>query len=257
MLPAERRNDILKLVREQETVTVSALAVKYSVTEETIRRDLEKLEKAGSLMRTHGGAMLIKEDSPRTEQPATIRRLTNVPQKTAIASLVAELIQDGDAVLLDDSSTSLFVARALKPKKGLTVITNSLDVILELSDRTDWNVMSTGGVLRQRSNSFVGNHAETTVSSFYADKAILSCKGIDLERGFSESNEPCAMVKRKMLSSAREVILAIDSSKFDLISFVRIGALDSLTTLVTDRRPDERWLEVLEENKIRCIWAEA
>lgn len=254
MLALERRNEIMKLIQENQTVHVSDLSRRFSVTEETIRRDLERLEATGSIIRTHGGAMLSKKDATRVEQSANIRKMTNVKEKTAIANLIAQTISDGDDIMLDDSSTSLFVARALKDKHNLTVITNSLEIIMELKDRSDWNVMGTGGVLRERSMSFVGNQAETMISNFYVDKAIISCKGLDMQRGFTESTEPSALVKRCMISAAREVVLAADHTKFDLISFVQIGKLTRLSTIMTDRKPSQEWLDVLSENGIECLW---
>lgn len=255
MLALERRNEILKLIQTQHTVYVGALSHQFGVTDETIRRDLERLEKSGSIVRTHGGAMLAKQDATRIEQSASVRKLTNIKEKTAIAELIAQTVSDGDDIMLDDSSTSLFVARALREKHHLTIITNSLEIIWELKDCSDWNVMGTGGVLRPRSMSFVGNQAETMLSSFYVDKAIISCKGLDVQRGFSESNEPSALVKRRMLSSAKNVILAVDSSKFGLSSFIQIGQLADLSTLVTDRKPSPEWLSALQEADVACSWA--
>lgn len=254
MLALERRNEILKLIQEKHTVYVNTLSRQFGVTEETIRRDLERLEKAGSVVRTHGGAMLLSANTTKLEQSANIRKRTNTKEKTAIANLVANMVSDGDDIMLDDSSTSLFVVRALQKKRNLTVITNSLEILLEVTDRSDWNVMGTGGVLRERSMSFVGNQAENMISNYYVDKAIISCKGFDLNRGFTESTEPSALVKRCMLNAAKEVILAVDSSKFGLVSFVQIGQINRLSAIVTDKEPSEEYLSTLSEMGIVCMW---
>lgn len=255
MLALERRNEILKLIREKQTVYVGDLSRQFGVTDETIRRDLDRLEETGRIIRTHGGAMLSKQDATRVEPSANIRKMTNIKEKTAIARLVTQMISDGDDLMLDDSSTSLFVARDLKSKHRLTVITNSLEIITELKEQSDWTVMGTGGLLRANSMSFVGNQAEAMISNFYVDKAIISCKGLDLNRGFSESSEPSALIKRSMLKAAKEVILAVDSSKFDLISFVQIGFLENISTIVTDQEPSPQWLEALTAANVHCIWA--
>ena len=254
MLALERRNEIMKLIQEQQTVYVNALSRKFGVTEETIRRDLERLEETGSIVRTHGGAMLSKSGISKLEQSSNIRKTTNTKEKTVIAKLAAQIVNDGDDIMLDDSSTSLFIARALRGKHNLTVITNSMDILTEIKDQTDWSVMGTGGVLRERSMSFVGNQAETMISNFYVDKAIISCKGFDLARGFTESTEPSALVKRCMLNAAKDVILAVDSSKFGLISFVQIGQLNRLSTVITDKEPSPEYLEVFREMGITCLW---
>lgn len=254
MLPLERRSEILKQLEKDGTVYVSSLSESFGVTEETIRRDLERLETAGHLVRTHGGAIRSDANTPKLEQSAKIRKATNIKEKTAIAKLISNLIQDGDDIMVDDSSTSLFAVQELKKKHNLTLITNSLDILSEVADASDWNVMGTGGVLRERSMSFVGNQAETMITNFYVDKAIISCKGLDISRGFTDSTEPSALIKRRMIDSAREVILAVDSSKFDLISFVQIGRLNRVTAIVTDKAPSQQWLDVLAEYQIACIY---
>ena len=125
MLAIERKNEILGKLRAEQRVLVSELAAYYGVTEETIRRDLDKLEKEGFATKTYGGAIL--GNSTKTDLSYTIRNKTNVDAKTQIAELVSTLIDDGDHLMLDDSSTSLYIARRLKEKKGLTVITNSVE----------------------------------------------------------------------------------------------------------------------------------
>lgn len=256
MLALERRNEILKLLQQNETVTVNELSQSFGVTVETIRRDLDHLETAGHIVRTHGGAMLSTLDITKVEQPSTVRRQTNIAEKARIAELIADMVQDGDGVMLDASSTSLFVARALRKKRHLTLITNSLEIILESVGQSDWTVMCTGGVLNERTMSFVGNRAETMISKYHVDWAIVSCKGVDLEHGFTESNELSALVKRSMVESAKRAILAADSTKLDTVSFVRTGRLHELTAMVTDQKPDEHWLEALAELGVDCIYPE-
>lgn len=254
MLALERRNEILKLLQQTETVTVNELSQTFGVTVETIRRDLDHLESAGHLVRTHGGAMLSTRDITRTEQSSTVRRQTNTSEKSRIAELIADMVQDGDGVMLDASSTSLFVARALRSKKHLTLITNSLEIILESAGQPDWTVMCTGGVLNERTMSFVGNRAETMISKYHVDLAVISCMGVDLEHGFTESNELSSLVKRCMVESAKRAILAVDSTKLDTVSFVRTGRLQELSALVTDQNPGERWLDALSELGVDCIY---
>lgn len=254
MLALERRSEILKLIQQKQTVTVSELSQSFGVTDETIRRDLERLESAGGIVRTYGGAMLSKGDNARIEQPSNVRKQTNTTAKKTIAAMAADLIQDGESVMLDDSSTSLFIARELKRKRNLTIITNSVDILLEVANVSGWSVMSTGGVLKARSMSFIGNQAEALIANYHVDKAIVSCKGLDLEHGFTESSEPSALVKRSMIRAAKQVILAVDHSKFDLISFVQIAHLDRATTIITDVAPDQRWIDTLAEQNVTGIW---
>ena len=143
MLAIERKNEILDKLRAEQRVLVSDLAEYYNVTEETIRRDLDKLEKEGYATKTYGGAIL--GNSTKTDLSYTIRNKTNVDAKNQIAALASRLIEDGDHLMLDDSSTSLYLAKKLKEKKNLTVITNSVELVVELNGIDGWTIILTGG----------------------------------------------------------------------------------------------------------------
>ena len=252
LLAVERRKRIRMQLLDEKRVHVSELSAAYSVSEETIRRDLERLETEGLVSRTYGGAVL-REDG-REDTPYDIRKRADVDSKTVIAHLVASLISDGEYIILDESSTSYYIARELKSKKNLTVITNSMEIIREIASVQGWNVLCTGGALRTSAPSFAGFQAESMVRSYHVDKAILSCGSLDLRAGFTDRHEDTALVKRAMMSAARQVILAADHGKFDRIAFARIGELDQLSTIVTDRDPGERWRDVLGKLGVELVF---
>lgn len=252
MLAIERKNQILEKLKAEQRVLVSELAAFYEVTEETIRRDLDKLEKEGYATKTYGGA--IWGNSTKTDLSYTIRNKTNVEAKSAIGQLASMLVEDGDHLMLDDSSTSLFIAKHLKEKKGLTVISNSIEIITELSTVDGWTVMSTGGRLKPESLALVGNQAHQMIRNFRVDKAVISCKGLDAGAGITDSSELHSATKQCMLSSAKKTILALDASKFDKISFVKIAELQNIQTVVTDAKPSAAWLKLFKENNIDCIY---
>lgn len=252
MLAIERRNQILALLQKDSRVVVGDLAKTFQVTEETIRRDLEKLEKQGYAKKTYGGA--IMNDSFHVDLPYTVRKKANVWNKQEIAELVRELVQDGDHIMLDASSTAVFIAKQLKNKKNLTVITNSIEILLELSDMSGWKVLSTGGVMKEGSLSLVGFQAEKMISAFHVDKAIISCKGIDVEKGITDSNELEAHIKKLMLDSANMKILAVDNTKFDRISFAKIDELAGIDVIITDLEPDQRWRLAFNSMKIESLY---
>ena len=252
MLAIERKHEILDRLRREQRVLVSELAALYGVTEETIRRDLDKLEKEGYATKTYGGA--IWGNSTKTDLSTTIRNKTNVEAKRTIGALMSRLILDGDHLVMDHSSTSLSVAKALRDKRDLTVVTNSMEIILELSSLSSCKVHSTGGVLRPESLALVGPQCVDSLSQFHVDKAILSCKGLDRTGGVTDSNEQHAAVKRAMIAAASQAILVLDSSKFDKISFVKIAGITSFSCIVTNRKPDEPWLEFLDRHGIRCLY---
>ena len=239
MLAIERKNKILAILQEDRRVVVSGLSNLFKVTEETIRRDLEKLEKEGLAKKTYGGA--IMNESLNVDLPYTVRKKANVANKQYIAEIISSMVEDGDHIMLDASSTAVYVAKHLKNKKNITLITNSIEILLELSDIVGWKVLSTGGTLKEGSLSLVGYQAEKMINTFHVDKAIVSCKGVDIEKGITDSNEMDAHIKKLMLDSANVKILAVDNSKFDKISFTKIGDLVDIDILITDLEPDEKW----------------
>ena len=241
MLAIERKNEILAKLRAEQRVLVRELAAHYGVTEETIRRDLDKLEKEGFATKTYGGA--IWGNSTKTDLSYTIRNKTNVEAKTAIATVVSQMVRDGDHLMLDDSSTSLYSAKQLKDKKDLTILTYSMEIAMELSGVDGWNVICTGGALKPGTLSFTGPQVAQTLSRFHVDKAILSCKGFDRNAGITDSAESHAVAKQAMIRNARHVILALDNTKLDKISFVQIVPGEQIQTVVTNEKPPKEWQE--------------
>jgi len=235
MLAGERRDDILSRLEKDGRVLVSQLSGVFGVSEETIRRDLEKLEAEGFARRCYGGASF----TGGRELPYNVRKKSNVSAKRRIAAAVAELISDGDSVMLDDSSTAVFVAQALPEKKHLTVITNSLEITLLLADRADWNVLLSGGALKLPSLSLSGAKAESFLTDYHTDWAVISCAGVDAARGVSDVAEDSARIKRAMLRSAERTVLAADSRKIGRRAFASVCRPDELYTVVTDLSPED------------------
>ncbi len=229
-------------------VVVLELAEKYDVTEETIRRDLEKLEADGYAKKTYGGA--VRCDNMSVDLPHTVRKQTNVAGKKYIAEIIGTLIDDGDSLLLDSSTTALFTVKSIFNKKNLTIVTNSVEILLDLPQGNNWTVISTGGMYRAESKSFFGYAAEDVVEKYHTDYAILSCKGLDLEKGITDTREVFAELKKVFLKSSKKIILAVDHTKFDKISFVKLADLDFVDIVVTDVEPDERWRNFFEEKGI-------
>ncbi|NMA84976.1 MAG: DeoR/GlpR transcriptional regulator, partial [Epulopiscium sp.] len=252
MLALERRNAILALIQEKESVKVQYLSKQFDVTEETIRRDLEKLELEGYVKRTYGGAVL--KESTSIDPPFTIREGTNIKGKEAIAKKVMEYIKDGDTLMLDSSSTALHVARELREKQNITVITNSTKIVLELANAPNCTVISTGGMLKSSSLSFVGYRAEEFIQNYNVNKAILSCKGLRMDKGLMETNEMEAQVKQAMVKSADKVFLIVDYTKFDKTSFVNMLAYDQIDLLFTDESLSMEWEQFLQEVNIKYIY---
>ncbi len=252
MLAIERRRDILAKLEAEGKVIVSELAKEYEVTEETIRRDLDKLDKEGLASKTYGGA--VAKNGSGHDLPYKVRMAVNVEKKERIAEMAAALIHDGERIMLDSSSTAIYIVRKLKNRKNLTVITNSVEILLELADKSDWTVFSTGGILKEGALSLTGSSAEKMISSYHVDTAICSCKGVDIALGITDSNEKDSQIKQAMYSSAERRILAADSGKFDRKSFVKVCGFSDIDVLVTDTCPDEKWENECKENKVELIY---
>lgn len=251
MLAAERRQLIIEYAKRDKRVLVSELSQQFNVTEETIRRDLEKLEKEGIVTRTYGGA--ITNEHTNEDLPFATRKSTNSEIKQAIAQKALKYIQDGDTLMMDPSSTSLELLKLLHSYKKLTVITNSIHMLHE-SIHSGLNIISTGGSLRASSLSLVGTIAKDTVSKYNVDTVILSCKALSLEKGVMDSNEPECELKKSMIPQSAKVLLLADHSKFDKTAFVKLMDFEQIDVLVTDREPSEEWLNMLHEYGVEVVY---
>lgn len=250
MLALERRNLILEKLQAEKRVVVSELSQLYNVSEETIRRDLDKLEKEGLAIKSYGGAVINEDLS--IDLPFNVRKNQNVAGKQKMAEIAASMVKDGEHIFLDASTTAVFVAKALKDKERLTVITNSMEILLELSDVSGWNIISTGGVMKEGYLAFLGSKTDESIRSYYVDKVIFSCKALDHEWGIMESQEAFGSTKKAMMGSGRKKILVIDSTKFDQTAFSVAGSLRDVDVVVTDRKPSDKWLDHFEELGITC-----
>ena len=252
MLAIERRREILARLTVEGKVIVSELARDFEVTEETIRRDLERLDKEGLVSKTYGGA--VSKQNTSLDLPYNVREGVNVIQKQKISDEIADMVHDGERIMLDSSSTALYVVKKLKNKKNLTIITNSVKILIELADKSDWTVLSTGGLLKNGALSLTGSSAEKMISTYHVDTAICSCKGIDTDMGVTDSNEKDSLIKRAMFASAERRILALDAEKFDKKSFVRVCGFRDIDVLVTDSEPSEKWRSFCEEKNIELVY---
>lgn len=212
---------------------MSDLARNFGVTEETIRRDLKKLSAQGRLVRTHGGAVAAGRSQDLVDLPFKTRSAEQAAQKRAIAQRAVASIQPGETIALDASSTATELARLL-PDQPLTVVTNSLAICTILARHQEVQTVCTGGILDSDAMAFVGLSAERSVELFNLSAFYFSCRGIDLDRGVSESNDREAALKLRLIRLARRRVLMADTSKFGLASAVFYAPVDVVDQLITD-----------------------
>lgn len=251
MLAVERKRKILEKVVRERRVVVSDLSRQFEVTEETIRRDLNGLERKGLLSRTHGGAIPRADEAE--DLPYGTRHLTNIEAKLAIAAKVANVVLDGHSILIDSSSIAYAAVGALNNHRDLTLITNSVRLFSD-PDAMSHTVISVGGEWRRRSMAFVGPLTTQSIAQFNADIALISCKALSIEGGMMETNIADADAKRAFIRSAQRVCLLADGDKFDQTALVSIAGFEDIDTVITDRAPSLTWIEFLRAMDVGLVY---
>ena len=243
MFEEERKRSILQFVEKHTRASVQELGQELSVSESTVRRDLKELEEARLLKRTHGGAVSLQSVNFEAAFPDKEDRFLD--EKLRIARKAVEMIQEGDAILLDGGTTTLQIAKALKSFRNLKVITNSIMALNELKDCRNIEVSITGGMLRPDTMAFVGPMTERSLDMVRVDKAFLGTNGLDLREGITTPNMLEAATKRKMISVAKQTILLADHSKIGQISFCKVADLQEMDHCILDTDTPESFLQEL------------
>lgn len=250
MLAIERQRRILELLNEGGSLRTTDTAQILGVTDETIRRDFEVLEKRGEAIRTHGGASKvekIREDLPFSKRQA-IRR----EEKRAIARVAAARIQPNENVFLDASSTILTMCDFL-PDFPLTILTNALNVITALSERPNLDLICTGGLYDAKSRSFIGTMSEKSLQRYNIHRMFLSGNGIHPERGVSESNSRQAAFKERVIAGAEDVVFLADHSKLGQKAPFFFASVSELSCVITDKNSDPEFLEELRVKGVEVL----
>ncbi len=232
MLPLERREHILSILKEKQAVTVDELCARLYSSGATIRRDLQILENSGQLRRTHGGAVFL--DGNAKDFPLQMREAENMTAKDIIAERALPLIRSGQTIFMDASSTVCQLAARLTRFRNLRVITNGLKTADILAGIEGITVYCTGGRMRENAKSFVGVQAMEAASRFNADLAFFSCRGIHPESGITDSTEEEADLKRVYIRQSSKAFLLCDSSKLGKQYFSRLGGLDIVDGILSD-----------------------
>lgn len=242
----ERRLSLLELLRRQAGLRVPEIAQTLGVSEGTVRNDLNALEAEGRLTRFHGGAVL-REQASFHSASFSDRYQEHAAEKKLIARYAAELVDAGDAIMLDASSTAYYFAFAIKEIPRLRVVTNGLDVARLLAQNPTNNVILIGGVVRQDGSSVTGLFSEQIIQELRIQKAIVSCSGFSLERGLTEVHLEEAQLKRKAIEIASQVFALVDSSKFGKEDLTPFARLERITRLFTDAKLSPEWAARLRE----------
>lgn len=251
MLAKERHQQIVALLENQGSVTVTDLVSRFGTSEMTIRRDLDILEQRFLLRRVHGGAISARGSS--YEPPYITRSMENSDIKQRIGKAAAALIKSGDSISLDTGTTTYEVARNIRDVQDLTVITHSYPIASLLIENLHNRLICTGGIVRSGELSMVGDLAIRTYQEYFVDKLFLGVGGIDIKIGLTEFNLDDTLVKRAMVQNAKEVIVVADSSKFNQIAFTLVAPIKVVRKIVTDSSLDSSLVVQLEKEGIEVI----
>lgn len=250
----QRQARLIELLRSELFADVQILRKRLGVSVATVRRDLSELEGRGLLKRTHGGATVINQVT--RDNAASAREAINAAEKAQIGEAAAELVSDGDAVMIDNGTTSLQVAKILAPNKTLTFVTNGTDVLKALIDGGARSVHFIGGEYADIDHSCGGAMAADQVRLFNVDKAILSVSSVDVKRHLICTRSPqISSVQQAMIEIAQEVIVVADHSKFDRTALSVIAGLDALDYIVTDAATRSLVAELPDTLKPKIIFA--
>jgi DeoR/GlpR family transcriptional regulator of sugar metabolism len=250
MLLDQRRQEILNVVENEGFVALQQLTDRVGVSESTVRRDLEYLEKIGQIRRTRGGAAYVGESLTTLDE----RSVQSLPEKQAVGRVAAGLVTSGETVLLDGGTTTLEVARHLSGK-SLQVVTNSLPVATLLSNLPQIELITIGGYVYPKTGVALGPMAMAALSQVHVRRLFMSVGGIT-EKGLFNSNTLLAETERAMLNVAEEVIVVTDSSKLGHSALAHLCPLDRVDRVVVDAGISDEWRKILTNAGVALTIAE-
>ena len=253
MMPNQRREKILELLKEDGSAKVIDLAKLFKVTEVTIRQDLEKLEASDLVIREHGGAFL--KNVVDQVKGFSLAHQENIDRKERIATKCLEFIESGDTIILDSGSTTTEIAKKLKGMKDLKIITNALNIALMLGAEPGIEVIMTGGEFKPPTLSLTGQKAADFFKGLNVQKLFLATAGISLKSGLTYPSISDLVVKKAMIDAADTTYLVADSTKIGKSAFASLGALSLIDYIITDRFIEEKDKKIFSEHQIELILA--
>jgi DeoR/GlpR family transcriptional regulator of sugar metabolism len=253
MIVVQRRHKIKERLFQERSVKVSDLVKEFNVSEETIRRDLNQLEQEGLIQKNYGGAILVEEIENVAIPPVQQRKFQYYEEKNAIGLKAAELVQGNQIIILDSGSTTWCLARHLKQKAGLTVVTNGLNIAEECSQNEETSIFLLGGKLVKRSMSVVGPQAQMELHKYNAHYVFLGTSGVTLRKGFTSSDIYEAEMKEAMVTAGQKVVILADHSKFQRQALVSFSSFKDVDIVITSDLTDPDLVKEMESMGVQVI----
>ncbi len=254
MLALERRLELLQLLKKYKSVSIAQLAKEFYISEATIRRDLEKLEKQGQIKRTYGGAMFLQGMS--SEIPIEVREKEHIKEKDTIGRLAAQFIKNSDIIMMDPATTTLSIVKYLDGVENLTVITNGIKTATQLAEAQQQNVYCCGGKLRENGLTLLGHHTEEFIKNYNAGKFFFSCRTFSYTEGPMDFSDDESRIKQVMISRTETVFLLCDSSKINKKAFCRVCPMEDIDYFITDQKPEPELMSILDKHGIKAVFPE-
>jgi DeoR family transcriptional regulator, fructose operon transcriptional repressor len=251
-LAPQRWDDLRALIRDSGVIRVEDLCRRLRVSPATVRRDLDQLELSGAIRRVHGGAVSVES---RLDEPVFADKTSLAArEKHGIAEAALRFVEPGDTVYLDGGSTVLELARLLRERTNLTVVTNSLYAAHELAGRGP-RLIVIGGELRRLSQTMVGPLTRLMLDELHLDRAFMGTIGLALNEGLTTTDPSEAFTKKLVLEQARQVIVLADSSKAGKVSFASAGHWEKVHVLITDKLIDKAFAKELTKKEVKLVRA--
>ncbi|WP_127588395.1 DeoR/GlpR family DNA-binding transcription regulator [Paenibacillus koleovorans] len=251
MLAAERKFRIVDYVRQHRVATISQLAQQFDVHDATIRRDLEELEQKGLVKRTHGGVTIDQwtHDEPSFQE----RAVQQLDQKMRIGKMAASLVQDGEHIIIDSGTTTLHLAKHLVHRSNITVVTNDMNIAMELRDAPGVKVIMTGGELYPSSFMFNGMFTEHVLKSLHVQKAFIGTPVIHPKYGLMHPEAQLVPTKQGMIAAAEQIIVVADDSKLGCLSLHTVAPIGAVHTLITGEGASEAAVGPFRDSGVEVI----
>jgi len=251
-LKADRINKIHELIKERQIISLDELCEIFSVSKNTIRRDIAELDTEGIIDKVYGG-IVLKNSKPNSPEPFAAREIRNVAQKKIVAQIAAALIDDGEVIYIDSGTTTMHLLPHLVGRQQLTIVTANIYVIDYASRFNNLNVIATGGNVYPPSNALVGPGVLSCIKAYNFSKIFLASTGISIEHGATNASPLECEIKQRLVQKSCPNFLLVDNSKLDVASLMTYCDLKALDNIIMNAPPPEKYLTYFEKNNVRLL----